>query len=154
MLIDQLNQDLKAAMFAHDEKVVSTLRYLLSALRNEEIALRSRSGGTADQVLGDEAVISIISRQVKQHHESIESFKTGNRPDLVIKEEEELAILKKYLPEQMSDEELIKLVSEAITSTGAVNQADFGKVMGFLMPKVKGKVDGGRAAQLVKVRLQ
>ncbi len=72
----------------------------------------------------------------------------------MIKEEEELAILKKYLPEQMSDEELIKLVSEAITSTGAVNQADFGKVMGFLMPKVKGKVDGGRATQLVKVRLQ
>ncbi len=154
MLIDQLNQDLKAAMLGKDAKKVSTLRFLLAALQNEKIALRTRRADTEDKPLTDEEVISVIGRQVKQRRESIESFEKGNRADLAAKEREELAILQKYLPQEMSEEEIKKAIEEAISQTGARGADDIGKVMQAVMPKVKGRADGALVNRLVREKLQ
>jgi uncharacterized protein YqeY len=102
------------------------------------------------KTLSDAEVLSVISSLTKSHVDSIESFKNGGREDLVPKEEQELAILKAYLPEQLSDEELKKIVGEAVQTAAASTAKDIGKVMGVVMPKVKGKADGSRINAILK----
>ena len=147
MILEKVKTDLKEAMKAFDEAKVSTLRFLISAIHNKEIALQGKN-------LPDEEVVEVIRQQIKQRKESIEAFKTGGRDDLVQKEQGELEILNKYLPQQISQEELEKLISETITQTGASAPGDFGKVMGQVMSKVKGRADGTQVAELVKKFLQ
>lgn len=148
MLKIQLREELKQSMLAKDVLRTSVLRMVISAVGYAEI----QKGGAGYEAT-DEDVLGVIQKEVKQHKDSIEQFKNGNRRDLVEKETQELGILTKYLPEQMSEEEVRKLVVEAVKQTGASSQAEIGKVMGALMVKVKGKADGGLVSKLVREQL-
>lgn len=144
----QLQEQLKQAMLAKEEVKKSVLRMLLSAINYYEI----QKGGAGYEAT-DEDVMTVIQREVKQRKDSIEQFTAGNRKDLADKEVEELKLLEIYLPEQMGEEEITKLVDEAIAQTGATSAADMGKVMGALMPKTKGKADGSLVSKIVKEKL-
>lgn len=145
---DKLQQDLKQSMLAKDELKTSVLRLLLSAINYYE----TNKGGAGYEAT-DEDVMSVIGAQVKQRKDSIEQYTNAGRIELADKEKAELDILSSYLPEQMSKEEVSKLVDEAIAQTGATSIADIGKVMGALMSKVKGRADGGLVSGLVKQKL-
>lgn len=141
MLKDKLESDLKEAMKAGQAARVSTLRFLLAAVKNREIELKPFG-----KELADEEVISVIGKQVKQRRESIEAFEKGGRMELVEKEKAELALLKSYLPEEVSEEEIMAIVRETITS-GA---SDIGAIMKAVMPKVKGRADGSLVRRIVE----
>lgn len=145
MLIDQIQTDLKNAQLARDELKVSTLRLLLSEVKNAEIA--------QGQQLSDDDIISVVSKEVKKRKEAALSFRNGGREDSAQKEEAEAKVLESYLPEQLTTEELTKIVSEAITETGASGVTDMGQVIGIVMGKVKGRADGGTVSGMVKERL-
>ncbi len=149
MLKQQLKDELKQAMLSKDVMKTSVLRMLLSSLGYLEI----EKGGAGYEAT-DEDVMAAIQKEAKQHRDSIEQFTNANRPELVEKEEKELAILAVYLPEQMSEDEVKKLVAGAVAKTGASAPSDMGKVMGVLMPDVKGKADGGLVSRLVREALQ
>lgn len=148
MLKDQIKEDLKKAMLAKDNVGTSTLRMLLSAVNYYEI----QKGGAGYEAT-DEDLQSVIQKEVKQRRDSIDQFIKGGREDLVGQETKEMAVLEKYLPEQMSDEEIRMLVADAIKKTNAQNLQDMGKVMGVLMPQTKGKADGGIVSRFVKEAL-
>lgn len=143
---DKLRNDLKSAMIAKDEVKVSTLRLLLSELTYAKVAKKA-------DTLSDEDITSAIQKAVKQRKESIASYKAGAREDLAEKEEAELEILETYLPEQLTDEELTKIVDESINKTGAESMSDMGKVIGMVMGQVGQKVEGARVSALVKEKL-
>jgi uncharacterized protein YqeY len=134
VLQKRLADDLKSAMKSGDTVKRDTLRMLISSVNNAGIAKQ------AD--LTDADVLGVISKEVKRHVESIDAFKKGNRPDLVSKEEAEMAVLQAYLPRQMSREEIAAAAREVIAAVGAKGLGDKGKVMQQLMPKLKGKADG------------
>lgn len=148
MTKQELQEELKQSMLAKDGLKTSVLRMLLSAINYYEI----QKGG-AGYTATDEDVISVIGSQAKQRKDSIEEFKKAGRQELVDKETSELKILEVYLPEQLGEEEVKKLVDETIKQTGASTMVDMGKVMGALMPKVKGKADGNLISNLVKQAL-
>jgi uncharacterized protein YqeY len=134
-LKQQIQQDMITAMKAKDELKVSALRMLKSAV------LKFETSGDRKEAT-DEDVLTIIGREVKQRKDASEGFKTGGRPEMAEKEEQEMVILQTYLPAQMNEEELKKVIQETITEVGATSKAYMVKVMGDLMPKVKGKEDG------------
>lgn len=142
---DKLKEDLKQAQLAHDSLKVDTLRLLLSEIHNEAI----RQG---KEVSGED-IISTIRREMKKRKEAAEGFRKGGREDQAKKEESEAAILEGYLPQQLSDEELQKIIEDSITNLEAKNLSDMGKIMAEVMSKVAGQADGGRVASLVKGRL-
>lgn len=148
-LLDKIQKDLVVAQKSKDALLVSTLRYLSSAVKNKEIELRP-----SGKALGDLDVLDVLSKQIKQRKESMEEFKRGGRTDLFEKEQKELAILERYLPKQLSDEELSSLISDTIKELSASSISDMGKVMGALTPKVKGKADMSLVSSLVKKRLE
>lgn len=148
MTKQQLQEELKQSMLSKNTEKTSTLRMLLSAINYYEI-----SKGGAGYEATEEDVLSVIQKEVKQRKDSIEQFQKGGRQDLADKETAELKLLETYLPTQMSEEEITKLVEEAIASTGASTPQDMGKVMGVLMPKVKGKADGTLVSKIVKEKL-
>ncbi len=143
-----LQDDLKVSMLARDELKTSVLRMVLSAINYYEI-----NKGGAGYEANEEDVMSTIQKEAKQHNDSVEQFKNAGRQDLVDKETKELEILKQYLPEQMNEDEIKKLVEEAIYQTGAKTIADMGKIMGALMSKIKGKADGSLVGKIVKESL-
>lgn len=147
MLKDKLQEDLKAAMIAKDEENLSTIRMLKSAIQYFEIQKGAGYEAT------DEDIVEVISREVKKRSEAIELYKQGDRQELADKEQREMDMLKTYLPEQMSEEEVKKIVDEAISQTGASSIADMGKVMGALMPRVKGKADASLVSNMVRESL-
>ena len=132
----------KAAMKSGDTVTLSTLRLLLAALQNEEIRLR--------RALSGDEIQKIIGTLCKQRGESIELYRQGGREELAAKEEAELAILKKFLPQQLSDEEIKSVIQGSIYEVGAKGLADLGKVMKLVMPKVTGRSDGKRVSDLAK----
>jgi uncharacterized protein YqeY len=144
-LIAQINSELIAAAKNNEPLVRDTLRLIKTAVKNSEI--------NKGHELSDEEIVDVIAKEVKQRQESVTAFTTGNRPELAEKELQEIAILKKYLPEQLSEEAVAAFVAEAVVETGATSPADMGKVMAALMPKVKGKADGSLVSKLVKERL-
>ena len=148
MLKDKIQEDLKQATKARDELRLSVIRMLKSAIQYHEI----QKGGAGYEAT-DEDVIEVIGREVKKRNEAIELYKKGGREELAQKEEKELEILKTYLPEQMSEGEVRKLVEEEIARTGASGMQDMGKVMGSLMPKVKGHADATLVSTLVRKQL-
>jgi uncharacterized protein YqeY len=141
-MIEKLNSDLKDAMKAKDETRMNCIRQVKTEVMKKEVA--------KNKTLSDDEVTDVIASLAKSHVESIDSFRKGNREDLIAKEEKELAILKSYLPEQMSDEELRKIVGEAVTTAAASTIKEMGKVMALVMPKVKGRADGNRVNAIVK----
>ncbi len=148
MLKQQLKDELKQSVLAKDEMKTSVLRMVISAIGYYE----TQKGGAGYEAT-DEDVLQVLQKEAKQHKESIEQFKNGNRQDLVDKETKELEILQKYLPEQMSEKEVKKIVQETIQETGATSAQDIGKVMEALMAKVKGKADGGLVSKIVREEL-
>ena len=129
-----LADDLKQAMKSGDKVSRSVIRLVLSAIQNTEI--------TRQTTLGNTDILGIITKEARQRRESIESFKQGNRPDLVIQEEAELAILQKYLPQQLTREEIIDAARRVIKEVAAKGPNDKGKVMSKLIAQLKGKADG------------
>jgi hypothetical protein len=144
----KLQEQLKQSMLAKNELKTSVLRMLLSAINYYEI----QKGGAGYEA-SEEDILSVIQNQAKQRRDSIEQFKNAGRLELADKEQKELELLKVFLPTQMSEEEVKKLVDEAVLETGATTMTDIGKVMGVLMPKVKGKADGNLVSNLVKQKL-
>ena len=140
-LKEKIKEALKAALKQQQGTEVSTLRLLLSEIRYAEIAQQK----PAD----DGKVLDVIAREAKRRRESIEAFRKGNRGDLAEREEAELTILMSYLPEQMSREEIIAAARAAMDMVGARGPSDKGKVMGQLMPQLKGKADGREISEVV-----
>ncbi len=147
MLKDKIQEDLKAAMIAKDELKLSTIRMLKSALQYYEIQKGAGYGATNDDV------VEIISREIKKRNEAIDLYRKGGRDELAQKEEKELNVLKTYLPEQIPEDKIRTLVQEAIAFTGASSMQEMGKVMGTLMPKVKGKADATLVSNIVREAL-
>ena len=133
-LKQKLADDLKQAMKAGDKTRRSVIRLLMAAIINTEIARQTD--------LNDADILGVIAKDVRQHQESIEAFKQGDRPDLVTQEEAELAILKEYLPQQMTREEVVETARRVIEGVGAQGPGDKGKVMPRLIGQLKGKADG------------
>jgi len=133
-LKQKLSDDLKRALKAGDGVRVSVIRMLVAAMQNAEIARQA--------ALDDAGILGLIAREIRQHQESIESFKKGNRPDLVAKEEAEMAILQSYLPVQASRDEIVAAARQIIGEVGAQGPGDKGKVMPRLISQFKGKADG------------
>ena len=146
-LLQQINSDLKAALKNKDSIRVSTLRLLISAINYFLIDERK-------DTLSDDAVIGIIQKQVKQRNDSIESYQKGGRNELKEKEQAELHILESYLPQQLSDEDLLQLVKDVISDVGATSKKDMGLVIKNVLEKGKGVVDGKRASQCVSTFLK
>ena len=145
-LNDQILDDLKQAMIAKRKLELSVLRMLITALKNKKISLGS--GGKDD--LSEEQIIEVIAGEVKKRKDSIVFYEEGGRKELAEKEQEEIKILEKYLPEQISEDDLEKEIKEIISSLGEVRAKDFGRVMGAVMPKFKGKADGSAVMAIVK----
>ncbi len=140
-LQERLQEDLRDAMRQKDELRRTTLRMIRAAIQNEEIALQKQ--------LDDAGVLKILATQVRQHQESITEFQRGKRLDLVEKEEAELAIIRHYMPRQASQEEITQMARDIIAKVGARGPTDMGKVMGQLMPQLRGKADGSQVSQVV-----
>ena len=147
-LKEKIESDFKKALENKESEKISILRLLKAALKNREILLRGKN-----KELDDDEITQVISREIKKRRESIAAFKKGNRLDLAEKEEKEIAILKEYLPEQLSDDKIKEIVKEKISEIGALGPSDFGKVMGVLMKELKGKADGAKVAEIVKKQL-
>lgn len=145
-LLESLQKDMVAAMKAKDKTKLSTVRMLKAAVTNEQI-------NVGHDLTSDEEV-SVLSRELKQRKDSLEEFKAAGRDQAVADLEAEIAVVESYLPEQLSVDEVKAVVEETIEAVGATSKADFGKVMGVLMPKLKGKADGKLVNATVKELLQ
>jgi hypothetical protein len=140
-LQDRVQTDIAAAMRAGDALRRDVLRMVSSAAYNVE----KRQG----HPLTDDDYLAVLSREVKTRRESVEAFRAGGREDLVAKEEAEIAIIGEYLPEALSEDEIVSLVREGIAATGASSARDMGKVMGWLAPRTRGRADGKQVSELV-----
>ena len=149
MLRDAINNALKDAMKAKDERRVSTLRLVNSTLKNADIEAR----GQGKAPLGDDEVLGVLQKMIKQRHELIELYDKGGRPELAQQEREEAAIIAAYLPQQMSEADVTAAIAEAIRDTGAAGMKDMGKVIAALRAKFAGRMDFGKASGLVKATL-
>ena len=148
MLKQNLREELKQAMLSKDVLKTSVLRMVISAVGYYEI----QKGGAGYKAT-DEDVLSVIQKEAKQHKDSIEQFAKAGREDLVNKEKKELEMLQIYLPQQMDEEKIREIVKQTISEIGATTVSDMGKVMGALMPKVKGKADGSLVSKIVNESL-
>jgi len=146
-LKEKLQADLTDAIRSRNEVVSGTVRMLLAAITNEEVA------GKAAKVLTDAEIISVLSREAKKRREAVEAYTQAKRDDLASKERAEAAVIANYLPAQLTVDEIKKLIQEAITETGASGPAGMGLVMKVLQPKITGKADGGVVSGLVKAAL-
>ena len=145
-LKDRLIEDMKDAMRARDTVRLETIRMLRAAIQRREVDAR--------QTLDDDGVLAVLQKQVKQRQDSIAQFEDGGREDLVTREKEQLKFLAPYLPEQMDQTEIDRLVAEAIQETGATSMKDMGRVMALIKPKLQGRADMGAVSKYFKARLQ
>lgn len=141
---EKILEDMKSAMKSQDKEVLSVLRMVKGAISMQEIDKKKE--------LSDEEVISVIAKEIKTRKESIVEFEKGGRTDLVSKTQSEIDILNKYMPEQLSEEQINKIIDEAFNSLNP-SASDIGRVMGYITPKVKGKADLSLVSKLVKERL-
>ena len=142
---NKIYADLVAAMKQQDKERLSVLRMVKGAIQLEEINLKHE--------LTDEETISVLAKQIKIRRESIAEFQKGNRTDLVESTEKEISILNEYMPEQLLEEEVIKVIDEAFATINPTSQKDMGKVMGYVTPKLKGRTDMSNVSQIIKSRL-
>lgn len=141
-LKDKLMNDLKESMKNKDQLRKSVVTLVRSAIKQREVDERVE--------LSDDDILEIISKQLKQRKDALEEFKKSQREDLVEEAENEIKVLMTYLPEQLTDEELQVIIRETINQVGATSMKDMGKIMGVVMPKVKGKADGKRINEITK----
>ena len=146
-LKEKLQADLTDAIRSRNEVVSGTVRMLLAAITNEEVA------GKAAKVLTDAEIITVLSREAKKRREAVEAYTQAKRDDLAGKEKAEAAVIANYLPEQLSEDEIKKFIQAAIAETDAKGPAGMGLVMKVLQPKIAGKADGGVVSGLVKAAL-
>lgn len=145
VLAERLSEDLKQAMKEKDKLRLSVIRMVRAAIKNAEIEKR--------RPLNEDEIIDVLNRELKQRQESLQEFEKAGRQDLSEQARQEIQILRQYLPEPLDDQALQELVKEAIQEVGAVSKRDLGKVMSYLMPKVKGRADGKKVNQMVQQRL-
>ena len=146
-LKEKLQSDLTDAIRSQDSVKSGTIRMLLAAITNEEVA------GKSAKVLSDAEVITVLSREAKKRREAVEAYTNAKRDDLANKEKDEAAVIALYLPEQLSEADIKKLIADAIAETNATGPAGMGLVMKVLQPKIAGKADGGVVSSLVKAAL-
>ena len=146
MLRDTLDSDLKDAMRNKEALKRTVLRTMLSEIRNAEI--------NSQTTLDDEGIISVLTKQVQQRKDSVEAYAAADRQDLVDKETEEIKIISVYLPEQLPVEEIEEIIKTAISEMGASSLSDMGKVMGLVMPQVRGRADGKIVNTIVTEKLR
>jgi uncharacterized protein YqeY len=144
---EQLKKDLTEAIRGRDEITSGTIRMVLTAITNEEVA------GKEARVLSDDEVITVLSREGKKRREAAEAFENAGRADKSALEKSEGEVIAKYLPAQLSEADIAAIIADAIASTGAQGPGDMGKVMGAVKPKIAGKADGGLVSALVKAAL-
>ena len=144
-----ISDNLKTAMREKDTRRIATLRLINAAIHDRDIALRGKGKDKADE----EEVLDILTKMVKQREESTRMYTEGGREDLANQEREEMAIIREFLPKQLSEEEATNAVAEAISETGAQSLRDMGKVMGLLKERYRGQLDMGMVGPMVKARL-
>ncbi|MFJ5621435.1 GatB/YqeY domain-containing protein [Peribacillus loiseleuriae] len=144
-LLERLNNDMKQAMKNKEKDKLSVIRMLKSSLQNEELKKR--------EVLTDDEELTVLSRELKQRKDSLQEFENAGRIDLVDKVRTEIDYVEAYMPEQLSEEEISEIVKNTIEEVKASSKTDMGRVMGALMPKVKGKADGSLVNKLVQQHL-
>ena len=144
-VMERLNQDLKQAMKDKAALKLSVIRMVKAALKNEEINL--------GRPLSDEDELTILTRELKQRRESLHEFEKAGREELASKAREEIEVLSAYMPAQLSEEEVRAIVRDAIAATNAASRKEMGKVMGAVMPKVKGRADGALVQKIVSEEL-
>ena len=142
---DKLLNDLTSAMKSQDKETLSVLRMVKGAIQLEEINLKHE--------LTDDEFIAVVSKQIKTRKESILEFEKANRTDLIEQTKNEIEILNKYMPEQLSEEEVLKVIDEAFNTINPTSQSDMGKLMGYVNPKLKGKADMSFVSKTIKERL-
>lgn len=145
MTKDRVSEDLKTAMRARDRNRLDALRMLLTSIKNKEVEL--------GHDLTDEEFVQVVATEVKRRKEAADAYDQAGRPELFQKERAEQEILEAYMPEQLTEDEVRALVDEAMSATGASGPGDLGKVMGYVMGKGKGRIDGGVVNRLVRERL-
>ncbi|TLY77032.1 MAG: GatB/YqeY domain-containing protein [Gammaproteobacteria bacterium] len=144
-LRDRITEDMKNAMRAGEKERLATIRLALAAIKQREVDERI--------TLDDAQVLSVLEKMIKQRREAVTQFEAGKRPDLVARENAEIALLQGYLPAQMSDSEIEALIAEAIAATGAASLKDMGKVMALVKPKAQGRADMGAVSARIKQKL-
>ena len=144
-LKDRILQDVKDAMRAKDKPRLATLRLITATLKQQEIDERIE--------LNDAQVLALLDKMCKQRRESISQFEKAGRDDLIAQEVSELELIQTYLPEQLGEDEIVALIDEAMTATGAASIKDMGKVMGQLKPKLQGRADMGAVSAMIKAKL-
>jgi uncharacterized protein YqeY len=149
MLRDDINNAVKDAMRAKDERKLSTLRMVNSTIKNADIEAR----GQSKPPLSDADLLSLLQKMIKQRQESVELYDKGGRAELATQEREEIAIITAYLPQQMSEDETKSAIAAEIAATGAAGMKDMGKVIAALKAKYAGQMDFGKASGLVKAAL-
>jgi uncharacterized protein YqeY len=149
MLRPSINDALKNAMKAKDERTVSTLRLVNATFKNADIEARGQGKGP----LGDDELLALLQKMIKQRQESIELYERGGREELARQEREEVAIIAAYLPQQMSEDDVKAAIADAIRDAGAAGMKDMGKVIGALKAKYAGRIDFSKASALVKAAL-
>jgi len=146
----KIAEALKSAQKAQDKELVSTLRMVSAAIQDRDILNR----GTGKEAAGDDEILQILTKMVKQRQESAKAFEDGNRPELAARENAEIAIIGNFLPSQMDEAETQAAIEATISETGASGLRDMGKVMNALKEKYPGQMDFGKASGIVKSRLQ
>jgi len=141
----QITDDVKQAMRSGEKERLKTLRMVTAAIKQREIDERTE--------LDDSQVLAVVEKMIKQRRESAEQYREGNRPELAEAEEAEIAILEPYLPEQLSEAELVEMVDKTIAEAGATEMSGMGQVMGLLKPRIQGRADMGEVSRLVRSRL-
>ena len=144
-LKDLLKDQQKTAMLAKQKARLGTIRLLMAEIKQREVDTRTE--------LGDEEILAVVTKMVKQRRDSIAQFEAAGRQDLADVESAEIAVLQEFLPQQLTAEEIAALIEQAVADTGAAAMADMGKVMGVLKPKIQGRADVGAVSAQVKARL-
>ena len=152
-LLTKILDDVKTAMKAHDAETLSTLRTLHSDIKNEAMKAGATPAQIADSIT-DEMCVDVLARSVKQKQEAIEILKKGGFMDKIAAEEAAIALYRKYMPAEMTEDEVKALIAEIKAATGATSPKDMGKIMKELQPKVKGRFDGKRVSALVQEALK
>jgi len=150
MLRQQLNAALKAAMLGKDARTVSTVRLILAALKDRDIAARPK--GVVDGI-GEEEILQMLQAMIKQRRESITLYDQGNRPELARQEREEIAVIERFLPRQMTDDEAAEAIAQVIAEIDAVDIKDMGRVMAALKERFAGRLDFAKAGAAAKAAL-
>ena len=145
MLKQQITDDMKAAMKGGDKPRLGVIRLILAAIKQKEVDERIE--------LNDEQILAILDKMVKQRRDSITQYEDAGRTELADQEKFEIGIIQDYLPEQLDEAAILKMIDEAIAETGAASMKDMGKLMGVLKPKLQGRADMGQASGLVKQKL-